>query len=120
METLHKDERGEIISVAKHADVLRITSKAGSRRAGHYHRRFGHHCLVVSGEITYLERPLGAKRKPDVCTYKTGETFWTGAEMEHLMLFPIDTEFFCFSVGARDHENYEDDTVRLGFQLDEQ
>lgn len=117
---LFSDDRGKIVDVAKHADVLLIISVEGARRANHYHKRFGHWCLVTKGQIDYMERPLGSTDKPIRTSYTPRELFWTGPNVEHLMLFPEDTEFYCFSVGARDADSYEDDTVRLDFQLDEQ
>jgi hypothetical protein len=120
MKLLNEDSRGSIEHVAEQADVLRIISNPGARRANHWHRQHGHWCLVVSGSITYLERPLGDTEKPTVMVYGPGAQFWTGPNMEHLMLFPEHTVFYCFSVGARDADSYATDTVPLGFQLDEQ
>jgi quercetin dioxygenase-like cupin family protein len=119
MTTLHADARGEIISIAEKADILLIKSLAGARRANHYHRRFGHWCLVSSGTIHYYERPCGSGEKPSMAIYKQGTLFWTGPNVEHLMVFPEDTEFYCYSVGARDGESYENDLVRLPYNLDE-
>lgn len=116
------DARGKIISIAERADVIKITSKMGARRANHYHKEFGHWCLVVYGCIEYWERKVGATDKPHVVKYYTGDLFWTGPMVEHLMLFPYDalTQFYCFSVGARGRESYETDTVRMDFKLDDQ
>lgn len=119
MNTLHTDERGEIIQVAEKADVLRITSNVGSRRANHFHRESGHWCLVISGMINYYERPVGAKESAAIRTYFPGDLFWTGPMVEHLMVFAQDTQFYCFSTGARDPAHYEADTVRLSFELDQ-
>jgi hypothetical protein len=118
---LHEDARGKIIHIAERADVIKITSVRGARRANHYHRTFGHWCLVTKGCIEYYERKVGSTDKPTVASHMSGDLFWTGPMMEHLMLFPwqSDTEFYCFSVGARDRESYELDTVRLEFKLDE-
>lgn len=117
---LFKDKRGEIISIAEHADVIRITSVKGSRRANHYHREFGHWCLVTRGNIIYAERPVGSLERPEWKSYGLGECFWTGPMVEHVMLFPDfdENEFYCFSVGARDRDSYEKDTYRLMFDLD--
>ncbi len=120
MKLLHQDNRGSIEGIAEKADVLRITSTAGSRRANHFHKRFGHWCVVIYGEIEYFERPVGSAEPPTKETYGMAELFYTAPSMEHLMVFPVDTEFYCFSTGARDGESYEEDTVRLDFQLDEQ
>lgn len=117
---LHKDARGEIFRLAEKADVLRITSNAGARRANHYHREFGHWCLVAVGSIEYGERPVGSNKRVKWTNYKEGQLFWTGPMIEHVMLFPdyAYNEFYCFSVGARDSAAYELDTVHLDFDLD--
>lgn len=122
IELLCRDERGTIERIAPEADVIRILSKAGSRRANHYHKQHGHWCVVMTGEVTYLERPVGAGYKPSRRVYYKGDMFWTGPMVEHLMLFEDptdDTVFYCFSVGKRDQGSYEADTVRLPYRLDE-
>lgn len=118
-ELLNADARGSIRRVAANADVLVITSLPGARRANHYHLLYGHWCLVVSGEIDYYERPAGSKDKPSRQTYTQGDLFWTNVNIEHLMLFPKLTVFYCFSTGERDPAHYESDTVRVPFQLDQ-
>lgn len=117
-ELLNADARGSIRRVAANADVLVITSLPGSRRANHFHILYGHRCLVVSGEIEYYQRPAGSQDKPTRQTHYAGDLFWTDVNIEHLMLFPKLTVFYCFSVGARDPAHYEADTVRLPFELD--
>ena len=113
-----RDSRGTIENICENADVLRIRSAAGSRRAGHYHKTTGHWCLVTKGFIQYYERAVGATTKPTVRIYNVGDVFWTGPMLEHLMVFPYESEFLCFSTGKRDKESYESDLVRLDFDLD--
>lgn len=117
-ELLNADARGTIRRVATGADVIVITSLAGTRRANHHHKEFGHWCVVIGGMINYYERPVGSKEPAPMRTYYPGDLFWTGPMIEHLMLFPQTTQFYCFSVGARDSQHYEADTVRLPFELD--
>jgi len=116
------DQRGVIEKICSNADVLKITSSKGARRANHYHKTTGHWCLVTEGSITYFERPVGSKDKPQVSKYQKGDIFWTGPMLEHLMLFEDYNynEFLCFSTGARNQEDYENDLVRLEFDLDNQ
>lgn len=119
---LNADDRGEIFRIAQSADVIKVTSVQGARRANHYHKEHGHSCLVTLGSIHYYERAVGSQGKPSCTVFNVGDLFWTGPMIEHVMLFPTykDNEFYCFSVGARDPESYEKDTVRLDFELDKQ
>lgn len=124
MESLksYSDDRGVIHTVIENEiidSVLFITSNPGSKRANHYHKASGHWCTVVKGSIHYYERPVGDKNHPVMKIIKQGDTFWTGPMVEHLMSFPEYTEFWCFSTGSRGQERYEDDLVRLDFNLDE-
>lgn len=121
MNILNKDERGVIEEICQDAHVLRITTKKGSRRAAHYHKTTGHWVFVTKGSIKYFERPVGSPSDPFIRTYKEGEIFYTGPLMAHLMLFEEyeDNEFLCFSTGKRDQINYENDLVRLDYNLDE-
>lgn len=115
------DDRGVIQEICKHSDVLRITSKRGSRRAAHFHKTSSHYCVVLQGSISYWERTVGSNDKPEKKVYYAGDIFYTGPMIEHLMVFEYDnfTEFYCFSLnGDRSQENYEADLVRLDFDLD--
>lgn len=115
IETVFEDKRGTIENVLKQADVIRIKSNKGSRRAGHYHKEFGHWCLVTKGDITYYERRHGTNETPTKTVYNVGDVFWTGTMLDHLMVFENfdENEFYCFSEGNRDKENYETDTIRI-------
>lgn len=119
---LNADNRGEIFAVAERADIIKVTSVKGARRANHYHKEHGHWCLVTAGSLHYYERPVGSQQKPSYKVFNVGNMFWTGPMIEHVMLFPTydQNEFYCFSVGARDPESYEKDTVRMDFELDKQ
>jgi len=115
------DSRGNIQNVFKNfqGDILKITSFPGSKRANHYHKTTAHLCYVVYGSIRYYERPVDSKSLPKIYKFVEGDFFWTGPMVEHLMVFDEKTEFLCFSTGKRTKKEYEDDLVRLDFQLDE-
>lgn len=115
-----KDDRGEIVTWLRNCDVLSVTSKAGTKRANHYHRSSGHLSVVTKGSIEYYERPVGSTEKPKVTTYKAGEKFWSGPMVEHQMVFNEESEFWFFSTGCRTQDEYEKDLVRLEFDLSEQ
>lgn len=113
------DGRGEIIKIAQNVDVLEIVSKAGVKRAAHWHRRFGHICYLEYGEIEYFERDVDSNVRPIKLIIEPGEYFFTDKNKEHLMKFLVDSWMFCLSFGSRNKENYEEDTVRLDYDLEE-
>lgn len=114
-----KDERGEIRKIAKNVDVLEISSKEGTKRANHRHLKFGHICYLEYGEIEYYERDVGSNQRPLKTVIRPGEYFFTDAKKEHLMKFTANSWFLCFSFGSRDREDYENDTVKLDYDLEE-
>lgn len=114
------DERGEIITWLRNCDILSVTSKPDTNRANHYHKNSGHLTIITKGSIHYYERPVGSKNKPIYKKYFAGEKFWTGPMVEHQMIFDEDSEFWFFSTGCRSQNEYENDLVRLDFNLSEQ
>jgi quercetin dioxygenase-like cupin family protein len=112
-----KDERGEIVNLllTSITSVARITSKAGTVRANHWHKTDWHYAFVESGEILYFERPVGDTVVPAPQLYKAGEMFFTRPNVEHAMLFTKDTVFFTFAKNERSHDAHESDLVRVPF-----
>ena len=96
-----------------------IYSNADARRAGHYHKLSGHHCILTRGSLVYYERPVGDKGTPTQLKITTPAIFYTGPQIEHLMVFLEDSEMLCLRTnGSKNHEDYENDLVRLDFELD--
>jgi hypothetical protein len=115
----YTDERGDIQTIAQNVDVLNITSKKGSKRAAHYHKFSSHLCKLNYGEISYYERPATSQEKPIKVTINPGDYFFSDKMVEHLMKFEDDSEFLCFSFGSRNKEDYENDLVRIDWDLEE-
>lgn len=117
------DDRGTILRLTDKSvgGVQLITTKAGARRASHWHREDGHLCTVVSGRIDYYERPVSADLHPKMdvkhFSFGPGESFFTGPNVEHEMHFPEDTVFVCMSNKHRTPDEYEKDLVRLQVPL---
>lgn len=112
------DERGtiqELVSFpeAKMGSAVMITSKKGSVRANHYHKKDWHYCYVVSGAIDYYEREIGSDEAATITHIKAGEVFYTPPMLEHAMVFTEDTVFLTLGGGTRQSEDYEDDLVRV-------
>ena len=60
----NSDHRGNNKLIAQNVDVLRITSKNGSKHGAHYHLTGSHLCVVISGSLIYYERPVNSNIKP--------------------------------------------------------
>lgn len=93
-----------------------IFSKAGSSRSHHYHLHDMHDLFVLSGSMTYVERPAGpygSGDKHDVRVIKAGEMVRTESMVMHSTYFPEDTILISMSRLPRDHEHHEKDLVRV-------
>ncbi len=114
------DERGEIINIldAPIMSVALIKSNANASRANHWHKQYGHWCFLTAGKLNYFERPCGEKTPPSKRLILPGELWWTPPLAEHKMVFLENSEMWCFGQGERDQENYENDTVRMDYELD--
>ncbi len=92
--------------------VALITSRARTTRSNHYHLTDAHWLYVVSGEMHYFERAVGAKEYPPALVCKAGALVYTGPMLEHRTYFPIDTVLISISKNPRDAESHEDDVIR--------
>lgn len=118
-EVLNKDKRGKILHIAKGVDVLRIFCNKGSKRAAHYHIYSSHLCVLLSGAMTYYEKPTESTSKPIRLKIKPGDYFFTDSLIDHLMVFNEKSVFDCYSFGSREKQNYENDLVKLDYDLEE-
>lgn len=112
---LADDERGiiEQIPAGDGMSVLRITSKAGTVRANHYHKKDFHYCYLTYGRIRYVEREVGkplAKLKEWII--EPGQVFYTRPMVVHAMEFLEDSEFYAYTPRSGDSKEYENDVVR--------
>lgn len=115
-EVVADEDRGIIEKLAEgnFQSVLRITSKAGSVRANHYHKRDSHWCYLVSGKIEYFHRPADQEDAPlKKLVISPGELFYSPPMVAHAMRFTEDSEFYVFTTEVRGQEHYEEDTVRV-------
>lgn len=117
LDSVFSDGRGEIVNVllTPITSVARITSRAGSIRANHYHKSDWHYALVERGCILYFEREIGELNIPEPRVFRAGQMFFTRPNIEHSMLFKEDTVFFTFAKNVRTHENHESDLERVAF-----
>lgn len=109
------DDRGSIQTLVNggvHA-VQVITSKAGSVRANHYHRKDSHLMYVVSGKMRYVERPAESDEVPTWTYVSAGQLIYTPPMVEHAVEFVEDTVFLNLTGKSREQDDYEGDLVRV-------
>lgn len=117
------DERGEITKILDDGktiikSILLITSRKGSVRANHYHKKDSHYVYVISGKMEYFENPvsgsehLGSEQRNSVVV-EAGDMIYTPPMTEHAMRFLEDSAFLTMSTESRAQESYEQDTVRI-------
>lgn len=116
-EILEDSARGIIEKLAEgnFQSILRITSKAGTVRANHYHKRDSHLCYLVKGKIEYVWRDALDEAAPlSRMLIEPGQLFFTPPMVAHAMVFLADSEFYCFSTEPRHGQAaYEDEIVRV-------
>ena len=117
LDDFFRDDRGEILNVllTPITSVARISSKAGTVRANHYHKTDWHYAFVESGQILYFEREIGATVVPAPKVFNPGQMFFTRPNVEHAMLFSQDSVFYTFAKNIRSHDNHESDVERVSF-----
>ena len=110
------DERGGITRILDSPSAIRsilsITSKKGSIRSNHYHKKDTHYCYLVSGKMEWSELPVeGGEMESAVL--EPGDMVFTPAMTIHAVRFLEDSVFLTFATEARNQADYEQDTVRV-------
>lgn len=90
-----------------------IRSWTGSERSNHFHKTDSHWLYVISGEMIYQERPIGAGDYPPGLVVIAGQMVFTPPLVEHRTTFPCETVLLSLSRFARDAESHERDLVRV-------
>jgi len=113
------DKRGKITRLLDDGktnikSVLWITSKKGTVRSNHYHKKDAHYIYVVSGKMEYYERPVRNKNfKMKKIILSAGDMVYTPPMMIHATKFLKETALLTLSIKSRNHQSYERDTVRV-------
>lgn len=113
------DERGGIARVLdqnkyKIQTILRITSKAGTIRSNHYHKKDYHYLYIESGKCEYSEKLVDGKdSKIETVTLAPGDIVLSRPNIIHAVKFLEDSVIYAFSTEQRDPDKYEGDTVRI-------
>lgn len=111
----YEDDRGEIRNIDAHVfgNVAIITSKAGSVRSNHYHRKSWHWLYVISGRMRYLESSLENDIKTET-VIGPGQRVFTGPGIPHRTEFIEDTVLLSFAP-TKTKQTHEDDLVRVAW-----
>lgn len=110
------DERGAITRILDSdtpiQSILTITSKKGSVRSNHYHKKDTHYCYLVSGKMEWFEKSVEGGEIESVIL-EPGDMVFTPAMTIHAVRFLEDSVFLTFATEARNQADYEADTVRV-------
>lgn len=92
--------------------VLLITSKKGTVRSNHYHKKDTHWIYVLSGKMEYYEKQVkGGRIKKTILEPR--DMIYTPSMMIHAVKFLKDSVLITLSTRARNQKDYEKDTVRF-------
>lgn len=109
------DDRGGITRIldeqgAAIRSILFITSKAGTIRSNHYHKRDTHYCYLLTGKAEWHEKPVEGGQH-EVEALVAGDMVYTSAMVIHAVKFLEDTTLLAFATEPRNQTDYEADTV---------
>lgn len=94
--------------------VLYITSKKGTTRGNHYHKKDAHYVYCVSGKFKYSEKDMTKKNsKLETVILEPGDLVLSKPGVAHSMEFLEDTVFMAFTTERREQDQYEGDTTRI-------
>lgn len=94
--------------------ILRITSKAGSVRSNHYHKKDHHYLFIESGKCEYSEKPVNdPEAKLETVVLIPGDLALSNPGIIHAVKFLEDTVLYAFTSEKREHDKYEGDTKRV-------
>ncbi|MFH1888558.1 MAG: hypothetical protein ABH806_00540 [Candidatus Omnitrophota bacterium] len=113
------DKRGrikDIIEGERIESVTLISSKKGSARGNHYHKKSVQYNYIIRGKMKLFSRMPGGKTK--VTLLKPGDLACNPEGEQHALVALEDSEFMVFTRGPRGGSNYEKDTFRLKDRLD--
>ena len=112
------DERGAITKLLDDGktnikSILLITSKKGSIRSNHYHKKDTHHIYIISGKMEYYEKTVKGNTKLQKVMVSSGDIVFAPSIAAHATKFLEDTVLMAFSTKSRNQKAYEKHTVRI-------
>ena len=116
------DERGFISRIIDQDKFpvrafLYITSKKGTERANHYHKKDAHFVYCLSGKFKYSEKNMKIKNsRLESVILNPGDLVLSEPMYAHSMEFLEDTIFLALTTENRSQEVYEEDTIRINLR----
>ena len=119
LETIHHikpafvDARGEIINIFEGTTghVAYITSRKGSVRANHYHKKDIQHMYLISGAYESHSLEVDNPSNKQVLYAKAGDIVRTPPGVAHAQKFTEDSVFLSLTTREREEGKYEEDTI---------
>ena len=93
--------------------VALITSKKGSVRGNHYHKKDHQYIYLLSGAFESHSCEVRNPGRKQVLKVRAGDIVDTPPLTAHAQRFTEDSVFLALSTRQREHGKYEDDTVRF-------
>jgi SAM-dependent methyltransferase/quercetin dioxygenase-like cupin family protein len=112
------DGRGRIADILNGVSIRHIgiiTSKAGSVRGNHYHRKADQYDYLLQGRLEYYEQEPG--RDVTFTQMVAGDLVLSRAGAAHALRFLEDSILLVFSTESRANGDFQEDTVRLEHPL---
>ena len=113
IEVAFKDERGEIYNIfeGETGHIAYITSKKGSVRANHYHKKDIQYMYLISGAYDSHCCPVDDPSKKQILKVKAGDIVKTPPLVAHAQKFTEDSVFLSLTTRMREEGKYEEDTI---------
>ena len=107
------DPRGAITNIFEGAigHVALISSKKGSIRGNHYHKKDHQYIYLVSGAFESHSCEVQNPQKKQVLNVRAGDIVDTPPLTAHAQKFIEDSVFLALSTRQREQGKYEDDTL---------
>ena len=107
------DARGDIINLfeGRIEHIALITSKKGSVRANHYHKKDHQYIYLVSGTFESHSCHVDTPEKRQILSLKPGDIVETPPFVAHAQKFTEDSVFLALTTLQRESGKYEEDTI---------
>jgi len=107
------DARGEITNLFEGplGHVALVTSKKGSVRANHYHKKDHQYMYLLSGAYKTHSCDVHHPEKRQVLEVRPGDMVDTPPLIAHAQEFTEDSVFLAFTTRQREEGKYEEDTI---------
>ena len=115
-----QDDRGSIVDVIESINfngATVITSKAGSIRGNHFHKKTVQYAFVLEGKILAKSKKVGMDLEE--VSLEPGDLISHDFYEAHMFEALVDSKFLVLSSGLRTGKDYELDTFRLSSLIED-